>query len=158
LGNRYYGPLIVVSNPPANPSGSRKNMRVRPLVVDPVVPNVPLHPQPLEGRLPVRNPSEDAAMARREHMLRSARPRVGGDNDGSSQAAPRIDRPAADPSISRPAPRNDAPRAEPQVRRADPPPQQQPRVEVRNDPPRQAPPPPPRAEPTQKVERPQKDN
>jgi hypothetical protein len=157
--NHYYGPLIVVSNPPSNPSGSRKNMRIKPLVVDPVVPNVPLHPQPLEGRLPVTNPSEDAAMARREQMLRSARPRVGGDTGGSSQAAPRIYRPAAEPSVSRPAPRNDAPRAEPQVRRAEPPPQQQqPRVEVRNDPPQQAAPPPPRAEPSQKVERPHKDN
>ena len=106
-----------------------------------------------EGRMPVNNPAEEAAMARREQMLRTARPRVGGDADGSSQqSAPRIYRPAPDPMISRPAPRNDAPRAEP--RRADPPPQQPARVEVRNEPPRAAPPP-QRAEPSQK---PQKDN
>ena len=154
--NFYGGPLIIVNNPtpqPQRPVGG-KRMYPKRMIPDPMLPHVPLQPQPAEGRMPVNNPAEEAAMARREQMLRTARPRVGGDSDGSSQqAAPRIYRPAPDPMISRPSPRNDTPRAEP--RRADPPPQAPARVEVRNEPQRVAPPPPPRAEPAQK---PQKDN
>jgi hypothetical protein len=148
------GPLIIVHQPRApDQSGRGKQMHLKRLIPDPVMPHVPLQPQPAEGRMPVNNAAEEAAMARREQMLRTARPRVGGDANGSSQqSAPRIYRPAPDPMIARPAPRDDTPRAEP--RRADPPPQQPARVEVRNEPPRAAPPP-QRTEPSQK---PQKDN
>jgi hypothetical protein len=150
----FGGPLIIVNNPTPQQPGGGKRMYPKRMIPDPVLPHVPLQPQPAEGRMPVNDPAEEAAMARREQMLRSARPRVGGDADGSSQqAAPRIYRTAPDPMISRPSPRNDAPRAEP--RRADPPPQAPARVEVRNEPQRVAPPPPPRSEPSQK---PQKDN
>ena len=153
----YYGPYIIVNYPSQPQPPARKGMRVKPLVPDPVLPHhVPAEPQPLEGRLPLNNPAEAAAMARRERMLRNAAPRV--EPRVQPMNEPRIYRPDSDPSISRAAPRvepRNKPRYEsPRVeqRRADPP-QAQPRVEVRHDPP----PPPPRSEPV-RVERPKKDN
>jgi hypothetical protein len=142
-GYRYGYPVIVLNNPnprnPAAPSG--KQMRIKPLVPDPSVPHGPPELPTTQGRLPVSNPSEDAALARRERMLRDARPR------SEPQPMP----------MMKPEPRNEprmeprmTPRSEPRIemRRADPPPPQ-PRVEVRQASP--PPPPPPR-------ERPQKDN
>jgi hypothetical protein len=129
-----YGFPVVVSNPapvgPAQPTG--KSMRIRPLTVDPMLPHGPPENPTVQGRFPVSNPSEDAAVARRERMLRDARPRY-------------------EPSVPvmrdfpRSEPRNE-PRAEPRM--APPPaPRMEPRIEMR----RAEPPPPPR-------EKPQKDN
>jgi hypothetical protein len=152
--NIYGGPIIIVKNPGSQQPAGGKRMHPKRMIPDPMLPHVPLQPQPAEGRMPVNNPAEEAAMARREQMLRTARPRVGGDDGGySQQAAPRIYRPAAGPTTAGSSPRNDAPRAEP--RRADPPPQPSARVEVRNEPQRVAAPPPPRSEPVRKT---QKDN
>lgn len=133
-------PFVIVNNPsPSNPqSPTTKSMRIRPLVHDPVVPQGPGLAVP-QGRFPVTNPSEDAAVARRERMLRDARPHTE-PVQPTMRAEPRIE-PRMQPRME--------PRAEPRIemRRADPPPPQ-PRVETRAAP---ASPPPPR-------ERPQKDN
>lgn len=137
-------PLVVVGNPPGgNPTTpNTKSMRIRPLVPDPAVPHGPELTAP-QGRFPVGSPSEDAAVARRERMLRDARP-------GTEPVQPMMrPEPRGEPRMEpRMQPRPE-PRSEPRIemRRADPPPPQ-PRVEVRAAPPS---PPPPR-------ERPQKDN
>ena len=162
----YYGPFIIVHYPstPYSPA-ARKGMRVKPVVPDPALPHVPLTPQPVEGRFPVNDPAEAAASARRERMLRDARPRI--EPRTQPAAEPRVYRPEPAP-IVRSSPRSEPrgePRSEPRVeqrrpeprveqRRAEP--QTPARVEVRNEP-RPQPPPARRAEPS-RVERPQKDN
>ena len=105
----YYGygyPYVVVSNPNAPyPHTGKKPMRARPLVHDPVVGGGPRHPaQPAEGVLRRSDPREDAAIAaaRRERMLRNARPR-------SEPVMPRAE-PRSEP---RPEPRYTTPRPEP---------------------------------------------
>lgn len=140
----YYNPYIVVRTPsnPAQPH--RKSMRVRPLVHDPVLPQPSA---PAVGHFPAPGPGEGAAMARRERMLRDARPRV--EPRIETNAAPRIYRPQQDPQVSRPIQRSE-PRTEPRVA----PRAEQPRVEQRRaDPPREQ----PRANPA-RVERPPKDD
>jgi hypothetical protein len=151
-----YGPVIIVTNP-GNPRGPRpengKTMHPRPLVVDPLVPTAPRDPAPVEGRTVERNAAERAAMARREQMLREARPRV--EPKVEQRSAPRAAPQRAEPRVySSPPPRIEAPRAEPrhvepqhvEQHRAEPQRsepvrvQSPPRVEVRN-----APPPPQRA-------------
>ena len=78
----YYGygyPVIVVSRPNMPiPNGGKKPMRMRPLVHDPSVGDVPNRPKPPEGVLPPVDTREQAALnaARRERMLRDARPRT----------------------------------------------------------------------------------
>jgi hypothetical protein len=132
-GYGYGFPTVVINNPnprdPAKPNG--KSMRIRPLTVDPVLPHGPPELPTVQGRFPVSNPSEDAAVARKERMLRDARPRY-------EPTAP----------VMRDFPRNEPrsqPRSEPRM--APPPaPRSEPRIEMRK-----ADPPPPR-------ERPQKDN
>lgn len=167
----YYGPYIFVNNTPTpTPAGSGKTRRVKPLVVDPMLPGPALAPQPAEGRFPVNDPREASAMARRERMLRDAQPRIEMKNrpEAESRRAepariiyrePAVSRPRPEPARSAPE-RMERPRAEPQraePARAEPRVQAPPaRVEVRNEP-RAAPPPAPRAEPA-RVERPQKDN
>jgi hypothetical protein len=78
-GYSGYGyPYIVVARPsaPADSPGERRK-RVKPLVHDPNVAEAPRPRQPAEGILPQPEPGEQAALdaARRERMLRSARPR-----------------------------------------------------------------------------------
>jgi hypothetical protein len=142
-GYRYGYPRVVVSNPSGGrPPTAGKSMRIKPLVTDPSVPHGPMEVPAAQGRLPMSSPSDDAAVARRERMLRDARPRTEPQPQPMNREYPRME--------PRMTPRSE-PRIEPRIekriemRRADPPPPQ-PRVEVR-----QASPPPPR-------ERPQKDN
>ena len=117
----YYGPYIIVNYPSQPGVGSRKNMRVKPLVPDPVLPHrVRTEPQPAEGRFPVTDPAETAAEARRERMLRDARPRI--EPKAEPMSEPRIYRPERDPVVSRPAPRS-----EPRIEAPRPPPQRTPR-------------------------------
>jgi hypothetical protein len=119
-GYGYGFPTVVINNPgprdPARPTG--KSMRIRPLTVDPVLPHGPLDLPRTEGRFPLSNPSEDAAIARRERMLRDARPR----NDPSAPVMRDFPRnePRAEPRMAPPP----APRTEPRIemRKADPPP------------------------------------
>lgn len=162
--NSYYDPYIIVSNPVGNGGGQRKSMRIKPLVGDPVLPNVPLEPVPVEGRLPSSSDArEQAAIARHERMLRDQKPRIDPSSvERRADPEPRIYR--TQEPMARPQPRMDAPRSEPrqvEPRRIEQPrierqmPSAPARVEVRNDPPRQAAPPPP---PPKQVERPQKDN
>ncbi len=147
-GYRNGYPVIIANYPPGNPNTPHtKSMRIKPLVHDPSVPHGPELSVP-QGRLPVGNPSEDAAIARRERMLRDAHPRTE-PAQPMMRAEPRMEprmQPRSEPRVeTRMEPRME-PRAEPKIemRRADPPPPQ-PRVEVR------VAPPPPR-------EKPQKDN
>lgn len=152
----YYTPgVIVVNNPNGGGTpGNRKGMRVRPLVVDPVVPHVPQQPTTVEGRLADDDAREQAAIARRERMRRDAQPRVNPMQVERRQPdpEPRVYRPQE--PVMRSQPRMDAPRPEPrQVEAPRAIPSAPARVEVRNDPPRQAAPPPPK-----NVDRPQKDN
>ena len=105
----YYNPYIVVRSPsnPAQPH--TKSMRTRPIVHDPVLRS----PQePAVGHFPAPEPGEAAAMARRERMLRDARPRI--EPKTETMSAPRIYRPSSEPSVSRPIQRSE-PRAEPRV-------------------------------------------
>ena len=149
--SRYYGYPFVVVNGPVNPSTpsnpNTKSMRIRPLVPDPMVPHGPPTLPTTQGRLPVTYPSEDAAVARRERMLRDARPRtepqqpmMRAEPRNEPRMAPR-EQPRMEPRMT---PRSEQPRID--MKRADPPPQ--PRVEMRASTP---PPPPPR-------ETPKKDN
>lgn len=144
--NRYYGygyPFVVANGPnPTNPSTpSTKSMRIKPLVPDPMVPHGPPDLPTTQGRFPANSPSEDAAVARRERMLRDARPRtepqqpmMRAEPRSEPRMAPR-EQPRMEPRMT---PRSEPPRIE--MRRADPPPPQ-PRVEMRASPPS---PPPPR--------------
>ena len=110
-----YGFPVVVSNPfptPTPPTG--KSMRIRPLTVDPMLPHGPLELPTVQGRFPLSNPSEDAAVARRERMLRDAHPRY-------EPSAPVMkDFPRNEPRMAPPP----TPRTEPRIemRKADPPP------------------------------------
>jgi hypothetical protein len=122
--SRYYGygyPFVVVNGPnPSNPSQpSTKSMRIKPLVPDPMVPHGPADFPAAQGRFPVDRPSEDAAVARRERMLRDARPRTEFQQP-MIRAEPRMvprDQPRMEPRMS---PRVEQPRIE--MRRSDPPP------------------------------------
>jgi hypothetical protein len=140
----YYNPYIV-THLPAQPKG--KTLRGRPIVHDPMLP----HPQqPVIGHFPAPEPSEARTAARRERMLRDARPRV--EQRTETNSAPRIYRPPSEPSVSRPIQRSE-PRSEPRpIQRSEP--RAEPRVEHRRiDPPREH----PRAEPA-RVAPPPKDN
>ena len=101
-GFRYGYPLIVANNPnPRDPSTpTTKRMRIKPMIPDPSVPHGPPELPTTQGRLPVSNPSEDAAVARHERMLRDAR-------------QPRSE-PMSQPMM-RPEPRNE-PRMEPRMK------------------------------------------
>jgi hypothetical protein len=132
FGGGYYGPssgpVVVVRRPPLiEPKGNHKGMRVRPVVPDPIVPASPV----VEGRLPVTDAGERAAMARRERMMRDGRPRV------EPLSQPVRAQPAPTPS-SQPMIASPAPRSEP--RRIERPPQAVTRTETR------------------RIEKPQKDN
>ena len=161
--SRYYGhgyPFVVVNGPNVNPSNpsqpSTKSMRIKPLVPDPMLPHGPKDLPAAQGRFPVNSSSENAAVARRERMLRDARPRTEPQQpmmrsdpmmrpEPMIRAEPRMaprEQPHMEPRMT---PRAEQPRIE--MRRADPP-SPQPRFEMRASPP---PPPPPR-------EKPQKDN
>jgi len=158
-GSRAYGQPAII-NRPGQSRPVQKRMRVKPLVVDPLLPTVPRDRQPVQGRLPVMDSREAAAVARRERMLREERPRV------EVRAEPRRAEPEArvyrEP-MRRSEPRYEAPRveqrrAEPQVRaepqiRAEPRAPAPARVEVRNERPQA----PPQAAPA-RIERTQKDN
>jgi len=136
-----YGPVIGYpgTNPrnPGTPGTTipRVGMRVKPMVPDPVVPNVPLDPVPAEGRLDPRR----AADARRMSDIRErAMKRNGGrvttdpivDPRVSSPEQPRIHTPEP-VRVYRPEPRmRPEPRSEPRAM-----PQTPARVEIRNDPP-----------------------
>ena len=131
----YYNPYIVVRTP-SNPVPHKgKSMRGRPLVHDPVLPQPQ---QPAVGHFPLPDPGERSAMARRERMLRDARPRV--EPRMESHDAPRAYRPPADAPVSRPIQRSE-PRAEPRIEHH------------RIEPPREA----PRGHP-ERIDRPAKDN
>jgi len=105
----YGFPYIVVSTPrnPGNPA-PRKNMKIRPLVHDPVLPHAPRQPEPVEGRQATRDASDrlDASRLRR---LR--------DTDGSRGRTPSTvpmrerEHPNSEPRIYRPE--NDSRRAQP---------------------------------------------
>lgn len=159
-------PIVVVSQPTAprsNIPGDRHyaGKHIRPRVGDPFAHGAPSEPQPLtEGRLPNNNSAEQAAMARRERLLRTAAPRDRGAPSVDSRAveiAPRIytapQRTTPDHAApERAAPQRPwfepqhapAPRAEPQ--RVAPPPRSEPRIEMRPEPQRAQPAPPPRVE------------
>ena len=150
----YYGygyPYIVVSRPTTpNPVGvGKKPMRVKQLIHDPSVAGNPRQPQPVEGILPRVDPREDAAVnaARRERLLRSARPR-----------SEPVVQPRSEPRMQpRAEPRNE-PRSEPRMA---PPPDRAPmraapvvRSEPRMERPRVEAP----APRVERTERPKKDN
>jgi hypothetical protein len=124
----YYNPYIVVRGPshPVPPKGKSMRPGGRPLVHDPVLPHAD---QPAIGHFPTPEPNQARDAARRERMLRDARPRV--EPQIESRSAPRVDRPPSQPSASQPVQRSEPralpraePRAEPRVehRRVEPPP------------------------------------
>ncbi|HEX6574105.1 MAG TPA: hypothetical protein VF042_03965 [Gemmatimonadaceae bacterium] len=131
-GYSGYGyPYIVVGNPrPLNPS-ARKNMKIRPLVHDPVLPHVPREPGVVEGLQAQPDRDRDRIeAARRERMLRR--------NDGTRRGpsdVPRTERPMNEPRIYRPEmdSRRAQPRPEPMV--AAPQRMPAPRIERRAEPP-----------------------
>jgi hypothetical protein len=107
----YYGygfPYIVVSRPntPGHGEG-KKTLRVRPLVHDPNVGDVPHPARPAEGIVSRADPREEAAVnaARRQRMLR----------DGGRRSEPVL-QPRFEPgSESRSQPRASQPRPEPRM-------------------------------------------
>ena len=149
----YYNPYIIVRTPSGPGPHKGKSMRGRPLVHDPVLP----HPQePAVGHFPAPQPSEAAMRARRERMLRDARPRV--EPRMETHEAPRVYRPPADAPASRPIQRSE-PRPEPRIehRRIEQP-RAEPRIEHRRiEQPRAEPRSEPRSAPA-RVEQPPKDN
>jgi hypothetical protein len=119
----YGFPYIVAGNPSVprpNPGG--KTMRVKPLVHDPVLPHP--HEKPMEGVQPLSEAQEQAAIARRERMLRDARPRS---EPQMPRSEPRASEPRMQPRAEQPRPE---PRSEPRVA---PPPQREAPV-VRSEP------------------------
>ena len=119
-GYSGYGyPYVVVSNPGTpRPGGGGKTMRPKPLVHDPVLPG--RHEKPMDGVLPQPEPQEQAAIGRRERMLRDARPRT---EPQLPRAEPRTSEPRSEPrQLPRseprvaPPPQREAPRAAPVVR------------------------------------------
>jgi hypothetical protein len=148
-GGAYY-PGVVIFRPGNGNSGapaSGKTMRMRPLVVDPLVDREQQRAASIQGTLQETDARERAAMARREQMLRDAKPRVNPMIPERRQAEP-------EPRIIRPAPRADFPPPQPRVDTPRQVPQPSQRVEVRNDPTRPAPAPAPSVKPAEK----QKDN
>jgi hypothetical protein len=133
----YYGygyPYIVVSTPNTSKpgGGGKKPMRVKPLIHDPTIAGVPQQPKPVEGILPSTNPREDAAVnaARRERLLRSARPRS--EPVIQRRSEPRIETRAEPRSQPRSEPRSEprmAPPPDRQPMRAAPVVRSEPRVE-----------------------------
>ena len=122
----YYNPYIVVRGPshPVPPKGKSMRPGGRPLVHDPVLPHAD---QPAIGHFPTPEPNHTRDAARRERMLRDARPRV--EPRIESMSTPRVYRPPSEPSVSRPVPRSE-PRSEPRaIPRAEP--RAEPRVEHR---------------------------
>lgn len=115
--NGYGYPYIVVAaprNPDPGPNG--KTMRPKPLVHDPVLP--PPRERPAEGVLPPPDVREQAAIARRERMVRDAQPR------NEPQVYPRPEPRASEPRMQ---PRWEQPRPEPRADpRIAPPPQREP--------------------------------
>jgi hypothetical protein len=116
-GYSAYGTPYIIAGAPRYPGhpAPRKNMKIRPLVHDPVLPHPPREPQPVEGRQAL--PDRDRFEAERQGRLPSA---------------PRIYRPEADAQRAKPRPEPmiaaPQPRPEPRIeRRASPPPP--PRVE-----------------------------
>lgn len=115
----YYNPYIIV-RAPTNPAPHKgKSMRGRPLVHDPVLPQPD---RPAVGHFPAPDPGEASVGARRERMLRDARPRV--EPRMETHSAPRVYRPPAEAPVSRPIQRSEPriehrrieqPRAEPRI-------------------------------------------
>ena len=144
FGNRYslycrdyypgFGPIFASrprngtpGTPPA-PTGNYAHKRIWPVVGDPLVHGAPSEPQvATEGRLPNRNPAEEAAAGnRRERMLRNVSPR--------DRSAPNVDtRPMErEPRIYSAPPREPAPRSEPRIDpRIEQPRIERPRIEPR---------------------------
>lgn len=117
-GYSGYGyPYIVVSTPNSpNPTPGGRSRRVKPLVHDPVIP----HPRerPAEGVQPRPDPQEQAAINRRERMLRDGGRRT--EPQVYRPAEPRASEPRMQPRFEQPRP---GPRSEPRVA---PPPQREP--------------------------------
>ena len=123
-GYSGYGyPYVVVNNPSTpRPYPGGKNMRPKPLVHDPV-----LQPRekPMDGVQPLTNTEEQAALARRERMLRDARPRTepqvprSEPRSSEPRMQPRSEQPRPEPRSEprvAPPPQREAPRAAPMVR------------------------------------------
>ncbi len=154
----YYGsgfaPFVVTTRPntPGTPApGNGMRPPEGPRVGDPMVPDAPQEaPTPAEGRLPHVDIAETAAMARRERMLRDARPRVEMKTEpGQPNREPRVYTQDRDPAPARrSAPQVEQPRME--QPRMEQPRMEQPRMEQpRMEQPRSAPvaaPPAPRVE------------
>jgi hypothetical protein len=153
-GYSGYGYPYIVVGTPRNPGERppRKNMRIRPLVHDPVIPHAPRQPEPVEGRQATRDAS-DRFEAARQRRLR--------DTDASRGRTPSTipmrerENQNSEPRIYRPE--NDSRRAQPRPEPMIAAPQRapEPRIERSASPP----PPPPRIERDQTPrEKPRKDN